>query len=93
MFVFALAIIRNLNTFYKVSIYIALRCLLNPGDEVILPAPYWVTYEEAIKMCGGVPVFINTKEENRFKLTAEELKAAIAQSDNNSLIIDLIDGK
>ena len=54
----------------KHSIYIALQSILNPGDEVILPAPYWVTYEEAIKMCGGVPVIIETKEENGFKISA-----------------------
>jgi len=61
----------------KHSIYIALQSILNPGDEVILPAPYWVTYEEAIKMCGGVPVIIETKEENGFKISAKELDAAV----------------
>jgi len=61
----------------KHAIYIALQAILNPGDEVILPAPYWVTYEEAIKMCGGIPVIINTTEEDGFKLSPETLEASI----------------
>ncbi len=61
----------------KHMIFITLAVLLNPGDEVILPAPYWVTYEEAIKMFGGVPVILNTTEESRFKITPEELEAAV----------------
>ena len=61
----------------KHSIYIALAVLLNPGDEVILPAPYWVTYYEAIRMFGGIPVVVDTTEEEGFKLTAEKLSAAI----------------
>ncbi len=63
----------------KHAIYIALQTILNPGDEVILPAPYWVTYEEAIKMCGGVPVILNTREEDGFKLSPWQLEAAITE--------------
>ena len=63
----------------KHAIYIALQTILNPGDEVILPAPYWVTYEEAIKMCGGIPVILNTREEDGFKLSAWQLEAAITE--------------
>ncbi len=48
--------------------------LLNPGDEVLIPAPYWVSYPEIVKICGGVPVFVETKRENDFKLTAEDVK-------------------
>ncbi len=48
--------------------------LLNPGDEVLIPAPYWVSYPEIVKICGGVPVFVETKRENDFKLTAEEIR-------------------
>ena len=61
----------------KHNIYVALKVLLNPGDEVILPAPYWVTYEEAIRMAGGVPVIIQTPETNGFKITPLQLKVAI----------------
>lgn len=61
----------------KHALYIAFRAILNPGDEVILPAPYWVTYAEAIKMCGAVPVIIETTEQQRFKITAEMLQAAV----------------
>ena len=51
--------------------------LLNPGDEVILPAPYWVSYTEQIRMVGAVPVVVFAPEEQRFKITAEQLEAAI----------------
>jgi aspartate aminotransferase len=47
------------------------------GDEVIIPAPYWLTYPELVRVCGGVPVYVQTKKENGFKMTAEELQAAI----------------
>jgi len=63
----------------KHSIYIALQVLLNPGDEVLLPAPYWVTYFDAIKMAGGVPVVLHTSESSNFKITADELKAALTE--------------
>ncbi len=63
----------------KHAIYIALQTILNPGDEVILPSPYWVTYEEAIKMCGGVPVILETREEDGFKLSPWQLEAAITE--------------
>ncbi len=52
-------------------------CICNPGDEVILPAPYWVSYPEMIKMADGVPVIIDTTEETGFKFTIEQLKDAI----------------
>ena len=56
---------------------VSLRALINPGDEVILPLPAFVCYEPIIELCGGKPVIINTKVENKFRLTAAELKAAI----------------
>ncbi len=59
------------------AIDLAMRTVICPGDEVIIPLPAFVCYAPICEMCGGVPVFINTKEENRFKLTAEELRAAI----------------
>ncbi len=61
----------------KHNVYIALQVLLDPGDEVILPAPYWVSYYELIKMAGGVPVVVTATEQEHFKLTAEKLAAAV----------------
>ena len=61
----------------KHSIFIALMCLLNPGDEVIVPAPYWVTYTESVAMAGGVPVVVNCDEASNFKMTPEQFEAAI----------------
>lgn len=61
----------------KHLVYLALRAVVNPGDEVILPAPYWVSYIELIKMVGGVPVVVTATEAEHFKLTAEKLSAAI----------------
>ncbi|MCD7945968.1 MAG: pyridoxal phosphate-dependent aminotransferase [Clostridiales bacterium] len=61
----------------KHCVYIALRALVNPGDEVIIPAPYWVSYVELVKMVGGVPVCVLATEEEDFKLTPEKLEAAV----------------
>ena len=61
----------------KHSLTNAFMCICNPGDEVILPAPYWVSYPEMIKLADGVPVIINTTEENNFKFTISQLKEAI----------------
>lgn len=61
----------------KHSLFNACFATVEPGDEVIIPAPYWLTYPEIVKVCGGVPVFVYTKKENDFKITPEELKAAI----------------
>ncbi len=69
----------NISSGAKHVLYLALCVLLNPGDEVILPAPYWVTYYEAIKMCGGVPVILETTEEQLFKVRPDQLEAAITE--------------
>ncbi len=61
----------------KHNVYIALRALCDPGDEVILPAPYWVSYYELIRMVGAVPVVLNCGEAEHFKLSADKLSAAI----------------
>ncbi len=54
-----------------------LQTLLNPGDEVIIPAPYWVTYPELVKLYGGVPVFLDTSVETNYKITPTQLEQAI----------------
>lgn len=54
-----------------------LQTLLNPGDEVVIPAPYWVTYPELVKLYGGKPVFIPTSVETQYKITPAQLEAAI----------------
>ena len=51
--------------------------VLNPGDEVLLPAPYWVTYKEVIKLAGGIPIIIPTSIENNFKVTPQQLEEHI----------------
>ena len=61
----------------KTCVYASLRALVNPGEEVILPAPYWVSYIELIQMVGGVPVVVNASEAEHFKITPEKLAAAI----------------
>ncbi len=61
----------------KHALYAALHALVNPGDEVIVPAPYWVTYCEMVKMVGGTPVVVETTEAGGFKLTPAQLEAAI----------------
>lgn len=61
----------------KHCVYLALRALVNPGDEIILPAPFWVSYLELIKMAGARPVIVTAGEDAHFKMTAEQLAAAI----------------
>ena len=61
----------------KQVLYNALLATLNPGDEAIIPAPYWVSYPDIVRLGGGTPVFIDTKIEDGFKVTAEALEAAI----------------
>ncbi|MEP6794025.1 MAG: pyridoxal phosphate-dependent aminotransferase [Saprospiraceae bacterium] len=61
----------------KQSVYNLCAALLDPGDEVIIPAPYWVSYYEIIKMTGGVPVVAYSSIENDFKCTADQIEALI----------------
>ncbi len=61
----------------KHSIFNACYALLDEGDEVIIPSPYWLTYPEVVKVCGGTPVYIDCKKENKYKFSAEDLKKAI----------------
>ncbi len=62
----------------KQSLFNLFQATLNPGDEVIIPAPYWVTYPELVKYASAIPVVIETDEIRNFKITANELKAAIS---------------
>ncbi len=61
----------------KHSVYESMQAVLDEGDEVILPCPYWVTYPEAIKLAGATPVIVETDPANGYKITPEQLKAAI----------------
>lgn len=61
----------------KQTLYNALMATLNEGDEVIIPAPYWVSYPDMVLLAGGTPVVAETTLENSFKLTADQLEAAI----------------
>jgi len=61
----------------KHNVFLALQALINVGDEIILPAPYWVSYIEMIRLAGGYPVVIKTTEETGFKMTVEQFKESI----------------
>ena len=61
----------------KKVIFCAMMATLNPGDEVIVPAPYWVSYPDIVSLCGGTPVFVNTTLADKFKMRPEALEAAI----------------
>ncbi|WP_434653925.1 pyridoxal phosphate-dependent aminotransferase [Thermoanaerobacterium thermosaccharolyticum] len=69
----------------KQSIYNTLCAILNPGDEVLIPSPYWLSYPEMVKLANGVPIFVETDERNNFKVTVEQLEEAI--SDRTKAII------
>ncbi|MBD3330954.1 aminotransferase class I/II-fold pyridoxal phosphate-dependent enzyme [Candidatus Peregrinibacteria bacterium] len=69
----------------KPLLYAALLTLCNPGDEVILAAPYWVSYIELIKLCKAIPVFVEAKEENRFMLKANDIEEKI--SDKTKILL------
>ncbi len=61
----------------KPAVYSALRATISPGDEVIIPSPYWVSYPSMVQLCGGTPVFVETKAENGWKITAAEFENAM----------------
>lgn len=68
----------------KQCLFNALYCLIDPGDKVLIPSPYWVSYPELVKLCGGEPVFVETREEEDFKLKAENLERLI---DNKTKVL------
>ncbi len=61
----------------KHAVFTAFAALCDPGDEVIVPAPYWTTYPEAVTLAGGVPVIIDTTQETGFRVTVEQLEKAL----------------
>ena len=61
----------------KQSFYNLAQALLNPGDEVIIPAPYWVSYPDMVLLAGATPVIVDAPQSQKFKITAEQLEAAI----------------
>jgi len=61
----------------KHALYAAITSIIDDGDEVLIPAPYWVTYPEQVTMAGGKPVFIETKEEDGFRLSPKSIEAAL----------------
>lgn len=69
----------------KHVLYTLFQVLLNDGDEVIIPTPYWVSYPEQVKLAGGVPVYVEGFESNQFKITPEQLSAVI--TDNTKAVI------
>ena len=69
----------------KQSILTAFLSTLDPGDEVIIPAPYWTTYPEAVKIAGGTPIFIETEKSNNFKVTVEQLEKS--KSKNTKMLV------
>ncbi|WP_301332385.1 pyridoxal phosphate-dependent aminotransferase [Thalassolituus hydrocarboniclasticus] len=69
----------------KQSFFNLALAYINPGDEVVIPAPYWVSYPDMVVIAGGVPVVIETDESTRFKITAEQLEASITA--NTKLVV------
>ncbi len=61
------------------ALYLSLCCLVDPGDEVIIPAPYWINYEHMTLMCGGKPVIIDTDEEHDFIASSKQIEAALTE--------------
>ena len=69
----------------KQALYNAFAALLDPGDEAILPAPYWTTYPEAIRLAGGTPVIVDTSEETGYRASVADLEAA--RTDRTKLLV------
>lgn len=71
----------------KHSLYSLFQAIIDDGDEVIIPIPYWVSYPEQVKLAGGVPVYVEGKEENQFKITVEDLRRSITKK-TKALVIN-----
>lgn len=70
----------------KHSIFNALMCLVNKGDEVIIPSPYWVSYPEMVRLCEGIPRFIKTSAKNQFKISPKDLETHITKKTKVAII-------
>lgn len=70
----------------KHSLYNVFQAIIDNGDEVIIPAPYWVSYPEMVKLCGGVPVFVNSSEKDGFVAKAEEIEKKVTRHTKAILI-------
>ena len=77
----------------KFSLYTFFMSVLDPGDEAIIPTPYWVSYGDQIKMAEGTPVFVQATEENNFKVTVEQLEAARTDKTKVLILADDIYGR
>lgn len=71
----------------KHALYNLFQALLDPGDEVLIPSPYWVSYPEMVTLAGGIPVYLAGEEENQFKITPRQLEQAITEK-TQALIIN-----
>ncbi|HEX6922912.1 MAG TPA: pyridoxal phosphate-dependent aminotransferase [Bacillales bacterium] len=71
----------------KHVLYTLFQAVLDPGDEVVIPAPYWVSYTEQVKLAGGKPIIVETEEKNDFKMSPEELESAITDK-TKALIVN-----
>src|SRR5690625_6840893 len=71
----------------KHALYTLFQVLVNEGDEVIIPAPYWVSYPEQVKLAGGNPIIVEALEENNFKVTPEQLEKVITEK-TKALVIN-----
>src|SRR5690606_34753324 len=70
----------------KHVLYTLFQVILNEGDEVIIPIPYWVSYPEQVKLAGGVPVYVEGTQEQNFKITAQQLRNAITEKTKEVII-------
>ena len=70
----------------KHALYTLFQVLVNEGDEVVIPAPYWVSYPEQVKLAGGKPVIVEALEENNFKVTPEQLEKVITEKTKTLVI-------
>ncbi|MBQ9624925.1 MAG: pyridoxal phosphate-dependent aminotransferase [Clostridia bacterium] len=70
----------------KHSLYNVFQAIVDAGDEVVIPSPYWVSYPEMVKLCGGVPVFVETHEKDGFLAKAEEIEKVITKNTKAILI-------
>jgi len=74
----------------KHALYTLFQVLLDDGDEVIIPTPYWVSYPEQVKLAGGVPVYVEGYESNQFKITPEQLSSVIQIKQRQLLLTHLV---